>query len=247
MALGFRPLGSAPLASLPAADGTTGTLAWTETVDAWAMGATIGSGGAIAWTEAVDVYAIVAQGVNAAPIAWTEAVDAWAVVSAGTILVPVIVKVAPFYATDTITTAGYQLYYYAAGVRTADGGHHTTGIDTIPSVTNGYQVPLYLTGMTLDTDGGYRGSIVWDSGGGSPIYVADEVYVPPTKAMLDMTQAVPTSNTAQTVGDALNAARAQGFGKWVLTGTSLALYAADGTTVVKTLTLDSSSAPTQRV
>ena len=30
---------------------------------------------------------------------------------------------------------------------------------------------------------------------------------------LDMTQAVPTSNTAQTVGDALNASRADGFGK----------------------------------
>jgi hypothetical protein len=63
---------------------------------------------------------------------------------------------------------------------------------------------------------------------------------------IDMTQAVPTSNTVQTVGDALNAARAQGFGKWVISGTTLTLYAADGTTVVRTFTLDSASSPTQR-
>lgn len=63
---------------------------------------------------------------------------------------------------------------------------------------------------------------------------------------LDLTQAIPASNTAQTVGDALNAARAQGFGKWVLSGTSLVLYAGDGTTAVRTFTLDSATAPTQR-
>ena len=63
---------------------------------------------------------------------------------------------------------------------------------------------------------------------------------------IDLTQAVPTSNTAETVGDALNAARAQGFGKWSISGTTLNLYANDGTTVVKAFTLDSSTAPTSR-
>lgn len=63
---------------------------------------------------------------------------------------------------------------------------------------------------------------------------------------LDMTQAVPTSNTAQTVGDSLNAARAQAFGRWVKTGTSLVLYAANGSTVVRTFTLDDADAPTSR-
>lgn len=65
-------------------------------------------------------------------------------------------------------------------------------------------------------------------------------------AQLDMTQAVPTSNTGQTVGDALNAARAQGFGKWVISGTTLTLYAADGTTVVRSFTLDDGTNPTSR-
>jgi hypothetical protein len=64
--------------------------------------------------------------------------------------------------------------------------------------------------------------------------------------LVDMAQAVPTSNTAQTVGDALNAARAQGFGKWAISGTSLLLYAADGTTIVRTFLLDSATTPTSR-
>jgi hypothetical protein len=67
------------------------------------------------------------------------------------------------------------------------------------------------------------------------------------RVLLNLTQTVPATNTAQTVGDALNAARAQGFGKWVLSGTSLTLFAADGTTVVRTFILDSGTAPTQRL
>lgn len=67
-----------------------------------------------------------------------------------------------------------------------------------------------------------------------------------TAMPMSLTQAVPTSNTAQTVGDALNAARADGFGKWTLSGTTLTIYAGDGTTAVRTFTLDSSTAPTSR-
>jgi hypothetical protein len=66
-------------------------------------------------------------------------------------------------------------------------------------------------------------------------------------SQLDLTQAVPTSNSANTVGDCLNAARAQGFGKWSVIGTTLRLYAPDGTTVVRTFTLDSETSPSQRV
>lgn len=63
---------------------------------------------------------------------------------------------------------------------------------------------------------------------------------------IDLTQAVPTSNTAQTLGDCLNAARAQGFGKWVLVGTTLTLYASDGTTPVRAFVVDSPTNPTSR-
>lgn len=57
----------------------------------------------------------------------------------------------------------------------------------------------------------------------------------PTAAQL-LATAVSTSNTANTVGDCLNAARAQGFGKWSLNASTkeLKLYAPDGTTVVAT-------------
>lgn len=63
---------------------------------------------------------------------------------------------------------------------------------------------------------------------------------------VDFTTIIPTSNTANTVGDALNAARANGFGKWVISGTGLSIYAPDNTTVIKTFTLDSSTNPTSR-
>lgn len=90
----------------------------------------------------------------------------------------IIVKIAPFLPVDTITTAGYQLYHYVDDVLTADGPHTTTGIDAIPNVTNGYCVGLTDEKMTLDSNGGYSGIIVWDSGGGSPFYRDDEVYIP---------------------------------------------------------------------
>jgi hypothetical protein len=64
---------------------------------------------------------------------------------------------------------------------------------------------------------------------------------------LDLTAAVPTTgNTANTVGDCLNAARAQGFGNWVISGTTLTLYAPDGTTVVKAFNLNDAVNPSQR-
>jgi len=66
-------------------------------------------------------------------------------------------------------------------------------------------------------------------------------------ALVSLTQVIPaTGNTGNSLADCLNAARAQGFGKWILSGTTLTLYGADGATVVRTFTLDSASAPTQR-
>lgn len=67
--------------------------------------------------------------------------------------------------------------------------------------------------------------------------------------LVDMTEDVPTSNAANTLGDCLNAARAQGFGNWTLNLITkvLTLYAADGVTVVHSFTLDSVTAPTQRI
>ncbi len=63
---------------------------------------------------------------------------------------------------------------------------------------------------------------------------------------LDLTQAIPTTNTANTLGDCLNGARAQAFGNWARVGMQLILYAPNGTTVVHTFNIDSVLAPTSR-
>lgn len=70
---------------------------------------------------------------------------------------------------------------------------------------------------------------------------------PQTNVNLNLNQFVPFVNTPHTIGDSLNAARAHGFGKWVIAGTNLTLYADDGITPVRIFVLDSSTAPTQRI
>jgi hypothetical protein len=72
----------------------------------------------------------------------------------------------------------------------------------------------------------------------------------PSGAILDLGQSIPAVNAGQTVGDALNAARAGGFGKWTVNGAAvppeLVMYAADGVTVVRTFTLDDAENPSVR-
>jgi hypothetical protein len=57
---------------------------------------------------------------------------------------------------------------------------------------------------------------------------------------------IDETKVGKTLMAAFNAMRAQGFGKWAISGTTLNLYANDNTTIVKAFTLDSSSAPTSR-
>lgn len=63
---------------------------------------------------------------------------------------------------------------------------------------------------------------------------------------LNPAQALSNTQTSGTVGEALLAARAQGIGRWKITGDQLAIYAPDNTTIIKTLTLDSTDSPTER-
>lgn len=57
-------------------------------------------------------------------------------------------------------------------------------------------------------------------------------------------------NSASATGNSLRAsakaAWAQGFGRWVLSGTTLTLYGTDGTTAVRTFTIDDADNPTIR-
>jgi hypothetical protein len=128
------------------------------------------------------------------------------------------------------------------------------------SLTSGNAVEFYFQGATnmatitlqlqldaIDNQDSVRGGLTSlpnalpGANGGLPTTNASN------QVLLNLTQSIPTSNTAQTLGDCLNAARAQGFGKWVQSGTTFAIYAPDGTTVVRSFALDSGSAPTQRV
>jgi hypothetical protein len=73
---------------------------------------------------------------------------------------------------------------------------------------------------------------------------------PGTAQTINLTTAIPpTGNTANTIADCLNAACAQGFGRWIMdpVAKTITLYTQDGTTVVRTFSLDSVTSPTQRI
>ena len=127
-------------------------------------------------------------------------------------------------------------------------GTWSSGGFICPDSTNAPGVyELGIPNAALSNSGGATQVIISLWGAINMAYTEILITFGSSVVQLDMTQSVPTSNTSQTVGDALNAARAQGFGKWVITGTSLFLYAPDGTTVLRTFTLDSATTPTQRV
>lgn len=98
------------------------------------------------------------------------------------------------------------------------------------------------------------GILVYQQGGGSPastdlLVAQDSIAWNGTAEMvpLDGATAVPaTGNAANSLFDCLNAARAQGFGKWAILGNTLTLYAPDGSTPVRVFNLDQAAAPTQR-
>lgn len=60
---------------------------------------------------------------------------------------------------------------------------------------------------------------------------------------LNLAQALNEATVSATLGGALNAARAQGFGKWTIVGDTLNLYASDNSTIIKSFTLTPSGGP----
>ncbi len=134
-----------------------------------------------------------------------------------------------------LSTVGYQLV-------NADGSANGSRIAaSIVAIGAG------VYGAVVSFPDAFSGGIRWDTGETTPLYAFEEINPRGSENVaLDFAQAVPTANTGQTVGDALNAARAQGFGKWALSGAQLQLFAADGVTVVRTFTLDNAVSPTTR-
>jgi hypothetical protein len=123
-----------------------------------------------------------------------------------------------------------------------DGGAFASISPTVTERGNGWYT-IALTAAHTDTLGDLKLHIT--AAGADPRDVVWEVGTE-IAGNVNMAQAVPVGNTANTIGDCWNAARAQGFGKWAISGTTLNMYAPDGSTIVRSFTLDSSSAPTSR-
>jgi hypothetical protein len=127
-----------------------------------------------------------------------------------------------------------------------DGVHF--GLTALPNAAANASNGLITAGtgtnqITLSSGNVTAASVTGNVGGN----VVGSVASVTAAVTVDMTQAVATSNTANTHGDCLNAARAGAFGKWTLSGTTYNLYAPDNSTVVKSFTLNSATTPTSRV
>jgi hypothetical protein len=149
---------------------------------------------------------------------------------------------------EAALAAHWGTYANAAAEQDVAGGGTGLYIATFPALSPGpYGVSAFRQagGAPATTDPSIGGSDVgWD--GTNLTYLGGPVASVAAPVSLDLNQAVPTINAAHCVGDALNAARAQGFGKWTLSGGTMTIYAADGVTPVKTFTLNPSTNPTSR-
>ena len=144
----------------------------------------------------------------------------------------------------TYQTTGLKAFYIRPGI-------NNTQITLVSQTVNG----SYVSGGFVEVDplnmpGLYRfdvPNVVLSSGASSSVLqiinqsnndkaIISYKFQDPIN--LNLTQSVPTSNTDQTVGDALNSARAYGFGKWAINGNVLEYYNLDGSVVIKTLGLD---------
>lgn len=139
---------------------------------------------------------------------------------------------------ETYTVGDYANYAVTLTEQPSTGYYVGSFPSTITAAgTYNIDVRWQQGGSVAATDAAVSfGTLLWSGSGqvtlGSPVNI-------------NMSQAVPTSNTAQTLGDALNAARVQAFGKWTLSGVTLILYNSDNT-VARTFTLDNALAPTLR-
>jgi hypothetical protein len=148
----------------------------------------------------------------------------------------------------------------AGDVKVSIDGGVQANITTLPSYTNGCWIFQLSAAETAGKS--IRVVVVSQT---SPKPVEDQFFVIETfgnaSAMypqdfstgvvnVNLSQVVPFSDvsasTTQTIGDCLSGARADAFGKWVFTGTTETIYGPDGTTVIRTFTLNDPTNPTQR-
>lgn len=145
-----------------------------------------------------------------------------------------------------LTTVGYKIFDYLGNVSTA----RTTGAIAIGNGAYGSLVTI---------SSGFVGSIYWDTATGSSVYAIESInpqegeylntYVNTAASgntvNINLAQTLGHTQTANTVGRALQIARAQGRGNWVINTTTntLVLYDTDGTTVVASFDLTPHGGP----
>lgn len=142
------------------------------------------------------------------------------------------------------TVAGRTLDVTAtgeAGIDWSNIGAPTTTVNL--SGTSTKAVEPTVAGRTLDVSATGEAGVDWGNVG-SPTTTNNLTGTSTVPILTGALGASPWNTT--TVGDALKAAWTQGRGKWALSGTTLNIYAPDGTTVLAALTLDSTTSPTSR-
>ena len=180
--------------------------------------------------------------------------------TAGVVILPVTVTFENLPTALPAAAGGLPTVGAGAGQISLAGGAVTAG--TVSDKT-GYTLAanqtFSTTGSVSSVTGNVGGNVVGSVGsvtGLTTTTIAAAILAAPSQllqtdssgnALISLAQPVGmTSNVGNSVGDCLNAARAQGFGRWALAGTTLTLYGSDNTTVVRTFTLDSATSPTER-
>ncbi len=127
----------------------------------------------------------------------------------------------------------------------------TSGIGLeVTGVTNGFAIGASAGPGLIVVSESTDAAQFWADGGHDILLKGDgkiwnDVLGAPVTANANTTQAIPTTNTPETLGDCLHAARVQGFGPWTIVGTVLTLKNFDGSTA-HVFNLDSDTAPTSR-
>jgi hypothetical protein len=149
-----------------------------------------------------------------------------------------------------VDASGYVTYNNSSGtaptVAQIAAGILKTPANLLATDANNNVISSAVLGAVGSVAGNVGGSVAGSIGGNLNGNLMGYVLNP---VELDMTQVVPRGSAAETVGDALMAARVQGGGTWEIStdGLTLTQFFSDGVTPAWSYTLNSALAPTSRI
>lgn len=131
---------------------------------------------------------------------------------------------------DRVGSVGYTLIDSTGAITSA---RTTTGVFQTVSGSG-----LYATNITFPD--GFRGQVVWDSGGGSPSYATEQFNIEENNPSVDDIKTIVT-NTAARVEQLYDIQ----YGRWKIVNNTMVFYKEDNVTVVATFNLfDENDNPT---